>query len=118
MANHARGEADLTIAGKTYAVRMSMGALARMSAALDVKGMAELNDRLLEFRLADMPVIIDAVLRGNGYEVAMADIEAMDWQDYFKTVIPAFFRTGADQAPEAAGTGGRDRPPRRQKTVT
>lgn len=116
MANHARGEADLVIAGKTYAVAMSLGSLARMSAALDVKGMQELNDRILEFRLADMPLVIDAVLKGNGHEVPMAEIEAMDWHAYFNSVIPAFFRTEGDKAEGSDPPGSNPRPPKRQKT--
>jgi Phage tail tube protein, GTA-gp10 len=110
MANHARGEADLVIAGKTYPVRMSMGALARMSAALQVNTFTELSERIQKFNLADMPVVIDAVLKGNNHEVPMADIEAMDWQAYFSNVIPAFFRHE-----EKPAENGDARPPRRQK---
>jgi hypothetical protein len=124
MANPARGEAELRLGGRTYAVRMSMGALAEMADALGVKSLPELNDRILQFNLVDMPLVVAAVLKGNGYEPPVADIAAMDWQDYFHQVIPAFFRA-PDKGGDAAG-GGDDldralkeidaaRPPMRQR---
>jgi Phage tail tube protein, GTA-gp10 len=113
MANHARGEADLTIAGKTYSVSMSMGALAEMASALGVESMQDLSERILKFHLTDMPNIVAAALKGNGYDVPIEDINRMDPMDYFNRVIPAFFRTDADAKP--ANGDGDARPPKRQK---
>jgi hypothetical protein len=106
MVNVARGETELRIGDKAYAVRMSMGALAEMASALGVKSLPELNDRILQFNLADMPLIISAALKGNGHDVPMQAINGMDWKDYFEHVIPAFFRAQGD--PGRVGDGKDD----------
>lgn len=99
MANSARGEADLAVNGQTYRISMTMGALAEMAAALEVKTFQELQARITEFNLQDMPKIVAAVLKGNGYDVPMADINKMDWQTFFDSFIPAFFRSDKDAKP-------------------
>jgi hypothetical protein len=107
MANSIRGEATITIGGKPYDVVMNLGALARLATALDVEGFTELQERLAKFRLADMPVVIDAVLKANGHDVEMAQIEKMDPLSYITDVIPAIFRNDG----KANGAGGAEANP-------
>lgn len=110
MANSARGEAELAIAGRTYTVAMNMGALARMAEALGVNTFKELQDRLTQFNLPDMPKVVSAVLAANGHDVPAAAIEAMNPFDYFERVIPAIFRRADDPKVEE----GEANPPKRQ----
>lgn len=113
MANSARGEADLMIGDNTYRVSMSMGALAEMASALGVQTFDELQKRIMAFNLPDMPLIVAAALKGNGYDVPMAEINRMDWNAYFTNVIPAFFRTEIEDGAKAAQADAR--PHKRQK---
>lgn len=112
MANHARGEAELVIAGKTYRIAMTMGSLAELAQALGVETMPEVGDRMGKMAVADMPVILRAVLRSNGYDVSDEDIAGSDPLQYATELIPAFFRTRGDKAAEPNGDA---RPPKRQK---
>ncbi len=101
MANTARGEAEIVLGDKSYTVVMNMGALARMATLLGVKKFAELQTRLVECNLPDMPLVVQAILAANGHKVDPADIESMDPIAYFEQLIPAIFRRDEEKA--AAG---------------
>jgi len=82
---------EITIGDKTYPVALNMGAMARIATALGVKKFAELQTRLTEFNLPDMPLVVAALLKANGHDVSPDLIERMDPVRYFDQVIPALF---------------------------
>lgn len=86
MANSHRGEVDVTIAGKTYPVAMTLDALARVAAELNVKTMGELEERVLAFDLANMKPVLAALLAGSGHQVPDAELGALHWRTYVDTV--------------------------------
>lgn len=109
MGNTARGEAEIVLGDKTYTVVMNMGALARMATALGVKKFAELQTRLVECNLPDMPLVVQSILAANGHTVDAAAIESMDPLAYFNDLIPAIFRRDEEK------TGGEpENPPTSQ----
>jgi hypothetical protein len=91
---------EITIGGKNYPVTLNMGAMARIATALGVKKFAELQTRLTEFNLPDMPLVIAALLKSNGHEVSAEAIDGMDPVQYFDQVMPAIFpkKAEADEA--------------------
>jgi tail tube GTA-gp10-like protein len=113
MANHARGETDLVIAGKSYRVAMSMGALAGIMDALGVETFEALQERIQACRPRDMVPVTMALLQGNGHDVPEAEVKAMPWQDYFSQVMPAIFPPAP--AGEKSAEVAPSRPQKRQK---
>lgn len=103
---------QIEIDGKKYPVTLNMGTLARIAKTLEVKKFAELQTRLQEFNLPDMPLVVDALLKANGHaDVAMEAIERMDPLAYFEQVIPAIF-------PKKEANGAADaNPPTSQETA-
>lgn len=112
MGNTARGEAEIVLGDKTYTVVMNMGALARMATALGVKKFAELQERLVECNLPDMPLVVQSILAANGHTVDAAAIDSMDPLAYFNSLIPAIFRRSEEKGGEPAN------PPTSQATTS
>lgn len=111
MANSARGEGEIRLGDKSYRVTMSMGTLAELSSALGVETLEDLQARLIKFSLPDMPKIVAAVLKGNGHDVPMEDINRMHVDDFFEQVLPAFFKVDNKEGAKPNGKG----PQQRQK---
>lgn len=74
MANKFRGEVDVEIGGRTYAVAMTLDALARGASALGVETLEEFEQKLKSLPIGATHGLIKALLAGNGHVVDDADI--------------------------------------------
>ena len=108
MANKHRGEVDITIAGKTYTVAMTLEALAQAAEALGVETLADDEDRIKALRIPDMKPLLAALVAGNGHQVPAADIGAMGYKAYMAAIIaiwnarPDVDEKGEAEAPAAS----------------
>jgi len=73
MANRARGEAELEAGGKTYRLRLTLGALAEIEDGLDLKDLSEIETRLKRLKAADLAIVAAALLRGGGHAISPAE---------------------------------------------
>lgn len=113
MANRHRGEIDAKLDGKTFRLCLTLGALAELEAAFGDEDMLALASRFEGGRLGarDCVRIIGAGLRGAGYEIADADVSAMQadggaagFVDIVARLLRATF--GGDDAPTGSEAGG------------
>jgi hypothetical protein len=112
MANPARGEVDLVIDGRAYAVRGSMSAIAEICDALGVESLRDFGARLMEFRPRDMLPMAHALLKANGHDLTPEAIDrGMDWAEFVRAMAPLFFAEAKDQKEADA------RPPKRPKAA-
>lgn len=76
-ANPWAGEVALTVDGRPLALRLTLGALAELEAALGAGSLAEIAGRFDggRVRAADVAAVIRAGLRGGGYEVDLMTAE-------------------------------------------
>ncbi len=79
MANRYRGEVDARLDGKTYALCLTLGALAELEAAFGDEDMLALATRFERGRLSarDAQRIIGAGLRGAGHDISDDDVARM-----------------------------------------
>lgn len=82
MTNTYRGEVALEIAGKSYDVALTIETLALGAGALGVETLEEFEARVRSLRIADMRPLLEAFLKGNGHEVAPADIARLHFSAY------------------------------------
>ena len=87
MANSFRGEVDLVIAGTSYPVALTLETLAKLAGALDVDTIADLEQRLVALRIADMMPILVTLLQANGHKVDQATIGAVDYRTYVRAIV-------------------------------
>jgi len=80
MANPYAGEVALVIAGERRVMRLTLGALAEMEAALGADSLVDLVTRFEEGRFSsrDVLAVIVAGLRGGGWEGQTADLLTAD----------------------------------------
>jgi len=64
--NPARGEVVVTLAGAPRRLCLTLGALARIEAALDLHDWSQLPDRIATLRAQDLTVVLAALLDGGG----------------------------------------------------
>jgi hypothetical protein len=76
MANLWAGEVSLVIDGTTHPMKLTLGALAELEAALDVGGLVDLVERFeaQRFSSRDVLALIVAGLRGAGSTMATKDM--------------------------------------------
>lgn len=67
--NRARGETGLSINGEHYALCLTLGALAQIEAALEIKDLEALSQRLRQLSAADVLAVLEALLLGGGHAV-------------------------------------------------
>lgn len=99
MANKARGEVDITLAGKTYPCALSLGALAEIADALGVETFQDIMEAMGEFTPKRGLAFLTGLLRGNGHEVdaqAIRDVTIDDLQAWMTALMRA------TQPPEGA----------------
>lgn len=79
MANRRRGEAQLHADGRTYRLRLTLGALAELEDAFAVADLAALGERFNTGRLGarDVVTILGAAMRGAGQAIDDAEVAAM-----------------------------------------
>lgn len=70
MGNPWRGEVEVTVDGRTWRARLTLGALAELEAALDVGSLIALAERFEEGRYSarDVLAVLVAGLRAAGWE--------------------------------------------------
>lgn len=86
MANKFKGTVDVEIAGKPYALGMTIGAMGELATALNCETVDDLNKRLGNLRLQDLCAIISALCRGNGHDVAEAEIKRLSFDEGIQIV--------------------------------
>lgn len=97
------GETEIVINGKTYLLRLTLGALAEIENALggDFSALAE---RFKNPRIADLMLVLYALLRGGGAEMTLDLLKAsdVDFKAAAKAIGEAFraLDPGAVGAPE------------------
>ncbi|MEO1688359.1 MAG: gene transfer agent family protein [Pseudomonadota bacterium] len=79
MANPVRGEAAITVEGRARRMRLSLGALAELEAAIDAGGLAALAERFEggAFTTRDLIALLGAGLRG-GWDVSDRELANME----------------------------------------
>ncbi len=79
-ANPWRGEVTLTLNGKPFVLRLSLGALARLEAQLQVGTLVELVQRFETggFSAADILALLAAGLEGGGCDFTASDLAQAD----------------------------------------
>ena len=65
-----RGDVDLRIEGEAFRLRLTLGALAEIESGLGLASLLELTERLRAPTVADLAVILAALLRGGGHDMA------------------------------------------------
>jgi hypothetical protein len=80
MANPWAGEAALTIDGQRHVLKLTLGALAELEAALEAETLLELIERFEggAFRSRDILALIVAGLRGGGWRGTAAELTAAE----------------------------------------
>jgi Phage tail tube protein, GTA-gp10 len=77
MPNRARGEAELLVAGKSYRLLLTLGALAEIEDGLGLANLGEISKRLAQARASDFALVAAALLRGGGHEMTAQDVLAL-----------------------------------------
>ena len=70
--NPARGEVLVTLAGTPRRLCLTLGALARIEAALGLTDWAQLPDRIASLSAGDLSAVLAALLDGGGEDPALA----------------------------------------------
>jgi hypothetical protein len=80
MANPHAGEVALVIDGQRHVMRLTLGALAELEAALEVGSLVDLVERFetASFSTRDVLALIVAGLRGGGWTGRSADLVAVE----------------------------------------
>lgn len=86
-----RGDVSLVIDGTTYRLRLTLGALTELEAALGAGDLGALAERLAAGRLSsrDLVSILGCALRGGGHAIDDAQIAALPMPDGIAPVAEA-----------------------------
>ncbi len=71
--NPARGEVVVTIAGAPRRLCLTLGALARIEAALGLSDWSQLPERIATLSAGDLSAVLSALLDGGGEPAEIAD---------------------------------------------
>lgn len=112
MINRARGEVAIEIAGERYRLCLTLGALAEIESGLGAENFADLERRLGAPRVADLIVILEALLRGGGHDTGALALErqALDLTAVARAIAEAFAAAGLGKSQtdlEAPATPGK-----------
>lgn len=72
MANLARGETALEIAGRSCTLRFTLGVLAQLQSVFQVETLAELGERLGRLSATDLIEVLSLLLEAGGHDEARA----------------------------------------------
>jgi hypothetical protein len=113
--NHARGEVPLLIEGEPHRLCLTLGALAEIEQGLGAADLKHLEARLAKPSMADIIVILGALLRGGGHDVTDVALSRrkLDLKEIGRAIAAAFAADGdsaqgeapAPRSPET-GSGG------------
>lgn len=81
MANRARGETEVNIGGKSYCLRMTLGALAEIEDALGIECLDDLGGALEKPRAAHLIAVLGALIRGGGQVITDKEVAALPITD-------------------------------------
>ena len=73
-----RGDAHILINGETRTLRLTLGALAELEDSLGQGDFEALQKRLAAPRIADLLVILRALLQGGGFLISIEQLKAAD----------------------------------------
>lgn len=104
---HPRGDVRIRINGEDKTLRLTLGALADIEDRLGGGDLPALQARLKNPRVADMIVILHALLTGGGTPLAMEALKAsdLDLADAASAIARAFEGLGGDGAPGKPPSG-------------
>ena len=114
MANARRGEVALTLAGRTYTLCLTLGALAELEDALGVPDLAALGERFASGRLRgrDLVALLGVALRGGGHPLRDAEVAALPLDGGLEPLTEALARVVALAFGDAPpGEGAPENPP-------
>jgi hypothetical protein len=108
VANPRRGEVHAELGGKTFVLRLTLGALAQMEAAFGAADLVALANRFEHGRLSarDLLVIIGLGLRGGGAAITDEEVATLSVEGG----LQGYARIAADLL---AATFGAEAPPER-----
>lgn len=94
--NAARGEVAFEAGGRSFTLCLTLGALAEIEAGLGLSGLDALEARLKQPRAADIAVLLGALIRGGGHDVADAELRAwpLDLAAATRAIAAAFRAAG------------------------
>lgn len=103
--NRIRGEVTLSAGGKAYRLLLTLGALAEIEGGLGLSDLSEVSARLKQLRAADLAIVVAALMRGGGHDIAPAEIMRLpiDLGALVQAVAEAFEAAGLSQKGEGAG---------------
>lgn len=87
MANTARGEVDLMIAGRAYPIAMTLDAIARIADQFGVETLAEVEQRMIAFKVADWPAVMRILLVANGHQVGDDQIARLPYRAVLQAIV-------------------------------
>lgn len=108
---HPRGDISIKINGEDRTLRLTLGALAQIEDSLGGGDIAALQTRLKKPRVADIVLILHALLAGGGAPLAIEALKASDINltDAARAIAKTFSALGEDE--ENASPGKRVTPP-------
>ncbi len=78
MSQHRSGDAAITINGETKTLRLTLGALAALEETIGEGDFAALEKKLGNPRIADLLLVLQALLKGGGFSVSIEALKASD----------------------------------------
>lgn len=102
MANKHRGEVDITIAGKTYTVAMTLESLSLIADAIGVESLGEIEARMTQFKISDMKPMLAAMLAGNGHQVPEVALARLTFREYMAFMAAIWNAKPANEEDAAA----------------
>ena len=103
-ANPHRGEIVATLGGRQWKLRLTLGALAELEAALDAPDLLALAERFEQGRLsaAEAITIIAAGLRGAGHDIGDEEVARLECENGVAGYVDIIARLLAATFPQAA----------------
>lgn len=78
MTQHRNGDASITINGEAKTLRLTLGALAALEENLGDGDFSTLEKKLANPRVADLLIVLQALLKGGGFAVTIDALKASD----------------------------------------